>query len=598
MKSNMITTLLFAVVIVGWTHAQTWEEFIDSQRGDTVVVRSAQDMMGRPNTLLNAIELDENPPEGRVYELKRGGIYWQNRFLSTPADRPLRIVGQDFGLMVQADDDLGPPIIARIEDEGVMFPEDQIFINNDFLLKNVYATTGSPNEYQHFTLMQARRANITIRLENVYMEHNNWVFVQSNDFPNNRIHISDSYFVNMSGNPCRRDGGVYDAVANPTDEIIVENSTHIMAEGMQYKFRDFPINRAFFNHNTFVNISGQLFTTFGYQVNWIVANNLFVNANVQGYMPGLDKGETDQDELPHGIINVNHLPAHIDVPDAERKILVDRNGVFWDSRIDQIVETLIAQQVNGTANWYSQAITMNERTAAIFADNDRYPRITEGTWIFGGDPNFVDDMGLMSDGVDKLVEYSIRAANLANASTMPKWRHPNNPAVEIGYIRPDWPVPVDLSYTNEAYLTAGLGGFPLGDLNWFPEKKEAWEAVKDDLYAELEAALNEGRPTTSVREVAGSIPSTIYLSQNYPNPFNPTTQIEFSLPEQTTVTLEVFDITGRHIATLLNGELNSGNYLVTWNATDQSGRLVSSGVYFYRLQAGNFVETRRMVFLK
>ncbi len=598
MKKGMLLICLFAVGIIGSAFAQEeWDDFIESVRGDTVVVRSAQDMQGRANTLLNAIELDEDAPDGRVYELQRGGLYWQNRDLSTPADRMLRVVGEDYGLMVQADDEGGPPIIARVEEEGDMFALDQIFINNDFLLKNIYATTGSPGEYQHFTLMTANASDITITLENVYMEHNNWVFVQSNDYPNNRIHISDSYFVNMSGNPCRRDGGVYDNVSNPTDEIIVENSTHVMAEGMQYKFRDFPINRAFFNHNTFVNISGQLFTTFGYQVNWTVVNNLFVNANVQGYMPGLDGGETDQDNLPHGIINVNHLPAAIDVADDERMILVDRNGVFWDDRIDQIVEELIAQQTNNTTDWHSQAITMNERTAEIFADNDRYPLLTEGSWIFGGDPGFVEDMGLMTDGVDDLVEYSINAADLGNASTMPKWRHPDNPASE-NYIWPDWPVPVNLAYTNEAYTTAALGGYPLGDLNWWPAEKAAWLLEKDELYAELEAALNEGRVPTSVEEIGGQIPSTLELSQNYPNPFNPTTQIRFSLPEQANVKLEIFDVTGRRVTTLINEHMQSGNYTVTWDATDRSGRSVTSGVYIYRLQAGDMVESKRMMFLK
>jgi len=610
----MLLICLFAVGIIGSAFAQEeWDDFIESVRGDTVVVRSAQDMQGRANTLLNAIELDDNVPEGRVYELKRGGLYWQNRDLSTPADRMLRVVGEDYGLMVQADDEAGPPIIARVEEEGDMFALDQIFINNDFLLKNVYATTGSPGEYQHFTLMTANASDITITLENVYMEHNNWVFVQSNDYPNNRIHISDSYFVNMSGNPCRRDGGVYDNVANPTDEIIVENSTHVMAEGMQYKFRDFPVNRAFFNHNTFVNVAGQLFTTIGFQINWTVVNNLFINANTQGYTPGLDLGETDQDGLPHGIINVNHLEGGTNIngqpysvneaylpdgfEDADRMILVDRNGVFWDERLDDIVDQLIAQQVNGTTDWYSQMITMNERTADIFADNDRYPLLTEGEWIFGGDPGFVEDMGLMTDGVDDIVQYSINAGDAGNASTLPKWRHPDNPAAD-NYIWPDWPVPVDLSYTNDAYTSAALGGYPLGDLNWWPAEKAAWLLEKDELYAELEAALQEGRVPTSVEEIGGQIPSTLELSQNYPNPFNPTTQIRFSLPEQANVRLEIFDVTGRRVTTLINEHMQSGNYTVNWDATDRSGRSVTSGVYIYRLQAGDMVESKRMMFLK
>jgi hypothetical protein len=94
------------------------------------------------------------------------------------------------------------------------------------------------------------------------------------------------------------------------------------------------------------------------------------------------------------------------------------------------------------------------------------------------------------------------------------------------------------------------------------------------------------------------VPREFALRQNYPNPFNPTTQIVFSLPEQSDVTLEVYDITGRLIATLMNDNLSTGSYTVTWDAKNQSGQLVSSGIYIYRLQAGSFVQTKRMVFIK
>jgi hypothetical protein len=95
-----------------------------------------------------------------------------------------------------------------------------------------------------------------------------------------------------------------------------------------------------------------------------------------------------------------------------------------------------------------------------------------------------------------------------------------------------------------------------------------------------------------------TIPLRFALEQNYPNPFNPTTQIQFSITEQSDVLLEVFDILGRRVTTLVNENLNIGHHTVTWDATDQSGRSISSGLYIYRLQAGTKVETKRMMFLK
>ena len=96
------------------------------------------------------------------------------------------------------------------------------------------------------------------------------------------------------------------------------------------------------------------------------------------------------------------------------------------------------------------------------------------------------------------------------------------------------------------------------------------------------------------------LPSTAsVLRQNYPNPFNPATTIAFDLAEGRTVTLSIHDASGRLIRTLLNGETRaSGRQLVEWNGCDESGRSAAAGVYFYRLDAGDFIESRKMVLLK
>jgi ligand-binding sensor domain-containing protein len=94
------------------------------------------------------------------------------------------------------------------------------------------------------------------------------------------------------------------------------------------------------------------------------------------------------------------------------------------------------------------------------------------------------------------------------------------------------------------------------------------------------------------------LPTEYSLLQNYPNPFNPSTHIEFTLKEQTHVLLEVYDILGRRVATLVNEMRPRGAYTVAWNGANQTGQTVSGGIYIYRMQAGDFVETRRMVFLK
>ncbi len=96
-----------------------------------------------------------------------------------------------------------------------------------------------------------------------------------------------------------------------------------------------------------------------------------------------------------------------------------------------------------------------------------------------------------------------------------------------------------------------------------------------------------------------NVPVEFVLNQNYPNPFNPVTHIQFTLSERNDVILEIFNIIGQRVATLINNEnLSAGHHNVTWDATDQMGRTVSSGVYLYRLEAGSFIETKRMLFLQ
>ena len=81
--------------------------------------------------------------------------------------------------------------------------------------------------------------------------------------------------------------------------------------------------------------------------------------------------------------------------------------------------------------------------------------------------------------------------------------------------------------------------------------------------------------------------------QNFPNPFNPITTIKYQIPKLSFVTLKVYDVLGKEIAILVNEEKSAGEYEIEFD-----GNNLTSGIYFYRLQAGNFVETKKMVILK
>jgi hypothetical protein len=104
---------------------------------------------------------------------------------------------------------------------------------------------------------------------------------------------------------------------------------------------------------------------------------------------------------------------------------------------------------------------------------------------------------------------------------------------------------------------------------------------------------------TAVSEADQEIlPDEYKLNQNFPNPFNPTTTITYSLPTRTDVTINIYDLLGRKISTLLSGSEAAGEHEVVWNGYNYSGERVSSGIYFYRIKAGDFTDSKKMVLLK
>jgi hypothetical protein len=102
-------------------------------------------------------------------------------------------------------------------------------------------------------------------------------------------------------------------------------------------------------------------------------------------------------------------------------------------------------------------------------------------------------------------------------------------------------------------------------------------------------------PPVGVNDQTGNsvVPSTFHLEQNFPNPFNAKTAINYQLPHPSRVRLEVFDLLGRKVVTLVDGRQKAGYWSVSWEASK-----VSSGIYFYKLTCGDFTEVRRMTVLK
>jgi hypothetical protein len=146
-----------------------------------------------------------------------------------------------------------------------------------------------------------------------------------------------------------------------------------------------------------------------------------------------------------------------------------------------------------------------------------------------------------------------------------------------------------------AYLA---GDFTLGtvQLRWTNERA-ASTSLRIASYELADGAGNvlSGEGQVLAIGTASSVPTRFALYPNYPNPFNPATQIAFDLASEVNVQLVIYNLMGQQVRTLVHQPMAAGAYRVTWNGLDDHNRPAGSGLYLYRLVAGNFTDTRKMI---
>ena len=168
---------------------------------------------------------------------------------------------------------------------------------------------------------------------------------------------------------------------------------------------------------------------------------------------------------------------------------------------------------------------------------------------------------------------------------------------------------IGVSFTDSDNGTVvGRGGTILrttdGGSNWTQQSSGTTEWLGGVSFTDSDNGTAVGLGGTILRTTNGGvtfveekeidvIPTKYKLSQNFPNPFNPSTKIRYSVPQTSNVVIKVFDILGNEIEILIDEQKNAGTYEITWYAES-----LPSGIYFYRLQGGSFVETKKMVLMK
>lgn len=197
---------------------------------------------------------------------------------------------------------------------------------------------------------------------------------------------------------------------------------------------------------------------------------------------------------------------------------------------------------------------------------------------------------------------AITEYNNTGRMTMTTWNPTTHKIVGPSGVVPltgDWKTAFKLDYVTYTGDSTILPGDPNLWVYLKSESDNAHLFYCEPLDSSTLAKLGFTRFPTSVERVDNNIPASFSLEQNYPNPFNPSTTIRFSIPQSEIVSIEIYDVQGELIKTLIkNSDQSTGTFELKWDGKDNSGKIVPSGIYFTRMSAGKFNQVQKMVFLK
>lgn len=373
--------------------------------------------------------------------------------------------------------------------------------------------------------------------------------------------------------------------AFPTDSIVIKFNTMLCVSGYATAATGGIVNYYEFTHNNVVYTFKNIFFL-DRMVNARFNNNIFYGT----YAGGQSKTEFNGgwDSFTAGTVAsiitmgpldsttaarlLGHASTGAGDPAAEamRKVYVRNNVYYWPAGL-----TAFWTAWNDTAHVDSiyTPVWMNAQSINMFTNKGPWPGFVEyGTQNV--DPGFGASIpGVLNPGAGNANGVGLLnwfAAVRKGTGTTETYGYNFTQVAPTANWTPPWPLPEsnDMQYSSSALKTGATDGGPIGDPNWFGL-------------------------TVDVPSEPASIPLEFSLAQNYPNPFNPSTTIRVSLPVASDVTLSVFNVLGQEVATVVRGAIPAGTHDFTFDASR-----LASGVYMYKIVAGNFVSAKKMLLLK
>lgn len=475
----ILSALVLTIIIGSATQIIAQDQMVvqwDDGSGNVVQDALYNAVMG--DTVAGGVRANLN----RVYVLKAGGYYWNNKTISN--NFPLRIEGETPGSTPETH----PATVQMVLDIiTAATPGKMISCSNSLTLKNLYIIgsdeVGNSSYYQPIAVNAVGKRFV---FDNCVFERSDFAIIAWDGGSDNDISITNCHFRNLiESTPSQQWTGRGVSVWTDADSVIIENNTFFNVNMCAIQIENGATNYLRFNHNTLVNIGRAMTSTSNvwwreaYFSNLLLVNVYFAGDAACDYRSDFAPGR-DPRAYYTGMFPVNAMPSRYGT-DIGRRILFSNTAAYLDSYFKTQYDDTIRVQP------YANAITDSFFTT-FSPSNGGQMLIQDTTWLnanpnFTANPNTPAQLEAMYNSVTATRGYQYYGTGVQGK---PYYYGLIVDGADTLWGAPAWPLPENFTYSDATLLTKGTDGLPLGDLNWFPTQKATFEANKDAYVTAIE----------------------------------------------------------------------------------------------------------------